>query len=60
MPHQHVLMDDFVEAAEAAGRWELINNPAGQVAANLTEHRPAAQIVADLMRQANQVLDELA
>jgi nitronate monooxygenase len=60
MPHQHVLMDDFVEAAQAAGRWELINNPAGQVAANLTEHRPAAQIVADLMRQADQVLDEIA
>ncbi len=60
MPLQQVLMDDFVEAAHAAGRWDLVNNPAGQVAASLTGQRPAAQIVADLMRQAHQVLDDIA
>lgn len=59
MPLQQVLMDDIVEAATAAGRWDLVNQPAGQVAANLTEHRPAAQIVADLMRQAHHVLDTI-
>ena len=32
---QGVLMDDFIAAAEAADRAELINNPAGQIAGML-------------------------
>lgn len=60
MPFQHVLMDDFVEAARVAGRWDLVNNPAGQVAATLTEHRPATRIVADMVSQANEALDHLS
>jgi NAD(P)H-dependent flavin oxidoreductase YrpB (nitropropane dioxygenase family) len=49
-PYQWVLMDDFVCAAEAAGRHELVNNPAGQGAGMLTQRRPAREIVAELAR----------
>jgi nitronate monooxygenase len=47
-PYQWVLMDDFVAAAEAADRQELVNNPAGQGAGMLTRRRPAHEIVAEL------------
>ena len=47
-PYQWVLMDDFVAAAEAAGRQELVNNPAGQGAGMLNQRRPARDIVAEL------------
>lgn len=60
MPYQHVLMDDFVVAAQRAGRWDLVNNPAGQVTGALHEIRPAAQIVASLVAEAETVLHELA
>lgn len=59
MPFQHVLMDDLVEAARRAGRWELVNNPAGQIAGRLREHRPAAEIVAGFMEEARRVLEGL-
>ena len=45
MPLQWVLMDDFVAAAEAAGKAELINNPCGQAAGMLGSVRPARRIV---------------
>ncbi|MGH9109634.1 MAG: NAD(P)H-dependent flavin oxidoreductase [Acidimicrobiales bacterium] len=56
MPLQHVLMDDLVESARVAGRWDLVNNPAGQVAGRLRHHKPAAQIVADFLREAEEAL----
>lgn len=59
MPLQHVLMDDLVESASRAGRWDLVNNPAGQIAGRLREHKPAAQIVADFVDEAEQVLAAL-
>lgn len=59
MPLQYILMDDFVAAAEAAGRQELINNPCGQVAGMLRRVRPARQIVEDMVAQALQVLGRL-
>lgn len=49
-PYQWVLMDDFVAAAEAADRQELVNNPAGQGAGMLQRRRPAREIVAELAR----------
>jgi NAD(P)H-dependent flavin oxidoreductase YrpB (nitropropane dioxygenase family) len=52
MPHQFVLMDDFVYSAEVAGRADLMNSPAGQVAGMLTEHVPAAVIVRRLVEEA--------
>lgn len=59
MPYQHVLMDDLVEAARRAGRWELVNNPAGQIAGRLREHRPAADIVAGIVDGARRALQAL-
>ena len=47
-PYQWVLMDDFVNAAEAADRQELVNNPAGQGAGMLRERKPAKRIVEEL------------
>ena len=47
-PYQWVLMDDFVNAAEAADRQELVNNPAGQGTGMLKHRRPARAIVAEL------------
>jgi nitronate monooxygenase len=60
MPLQWVLMDDFVAAAEAAGRFDLVNNPAGQIGGMLHERLPAAAIVERMVAQALATLDRLA
>jgi nitronate monooxygenase len=59
MPYQAVLMDDFVFAAQQAGRWDLANNPAGQAAGALNKIRPAAEIVASMVTEAEQVLNQM-
>ena len=59
MPHQAVIMDDFVTAAEAGGRWDLINNPAGQIAGMLSRHEPAADIVERMVREAVETIERL-
>jgi hypothetical protein len=41
-------MDDFVNAAEAADRQELVNNPAGQGAGMLRARQSAREIVREL------------
>lgn len=60
MPLQWVLMDDFVAAAEAAGRVDLINTPAGQIGGMLRERRPAAAIVQSMVDEARAILARLA
>ena len=60
MPLQVVLMDDFIAAAEAAGRFELINNPAGQIAGMLKQKRPAKDILLSMVREAEEGIDRLA
>lgn len=60
MPLQGVLMDDFVSAAEMAGRPDLINNPAGQIAGLLTQRRPARDIVNTIVEEAANVLDRMS
>ena len=59
MPLQGALVEDFVAAAERAGRYELTNNPAGQIAGMLTERKPAAQIMDELIQGAVEVLQGL-
>lgn len=59
MPLQWVLMDDFVAAAETAGQYHLMNNPAGQIGGMLTERRPAAEIVRSMVEGARGVLGHL-
>ena len=56
MPLQQVLMEDFVEAASQVGRHELINNPAGQIGGMLTERKPAAAIMDELIQGAVDVI----
>jgi NAD(P)H-dependent flavin oxidoreductase YrpB (nitropropane dioxygenase family) len=58
-PYQWVLMDDFVAAAEAAGRQELVNLPAGQGAGMLTQRMPARRIVEALAQGAIRELARL-
>lgn len=60
MPHQKVLFEDFVHAARAAGRLDLVSNPAGQVAGMLHEVRPAAAILRDLVAGAEAQIRRLA
>lgn len=60
MPLQGVLMDDFIAAAEAADRAELINNPAGQIAGMLKRKRPAKEILISMVREAEEGIDRLA
>lgn len=60
MPLQGVLMDDFVAAAEEAGRAELTNNPVGQIGGMLTRTRPARDILRSMVDDAAAVLDHLA
>lgn len=59
MPLQGVLMDDFVAAAEATGRHELINNPVGQIGGMLTRKRPAREILMSMVEEAEAVFDRL-
>jgi nitronate monooxygenase len=48
MPHQKVLMEDFLDACRRHGRLDLASNPCGQAAGMLREVRPAATILADM------------
>lgn len=57
MPLQWILFRDFRAAAERAGRWDLINNPAGQGGGRLSVVRPARAIFDDLVRGAVEALE---
>jgi NAD(P)H-dependent flavin oxidoreductase YrpB (nitropropane dioxygenase family) len=59
MPLQGVLMDDFVAAAAAANRADLINNPAGQIGGMLRRRRPARDILLSLVEEAESVMRRL-
>lgn len=56
MPHQKVLMEDFLDAARAAGRLDVVSSPCGQVAGMLNGRRPAAQIVHQMAADAEAVI----
>ena len=58
-PHQRVLMEDFLSAAQQAGRWDLYMNAAGQGAGMLTKRRPAKDIMEDLVEQTVETLTEM-
>lgn len=59
MPLQWVLLRDFRAAAEQAGRWDLLNNPAGQGGGRLDRVRPAREILEAMVREAVEVLEGL-
>ncbi|HVB76560.1 MAG TPA: nitronate monooxygenase [Candidatus Nitrosotalea sp.] len=59
MPLQSLLMEDLLAAAEAQGRFELLNNPAGQVGGMLNRVRPAREIFEQMQAGAEARLREL-
>ena len=60
MPLQWVLLREFRAAAVAAGRYDLVNNPAGQGGGRLTMVRPARDIFDRLVSEATVTLERLA
>lgn len=56
MPHQKVLMEDFLDAARKAGRVDIVGNPCGQIAGMLRGRRPAAEIVAQMAAETEAVI----
>lgn len=56
MPHQKVLMEDFLHVARREGRLDLVSNPCGQVAGMMHEVRPAKAIFDDMVRGAEAAL----
>jgi hypothetical protein len=52
-------MEDFKEAAMAAGRFEITMNAGGQGAGMITERRPAIDIFNDLIETTRMSLDRL-
>jgi len=58
-PLQRILMEDFQVAALAVKRDDLAFSPAGQIGGMITERRPAAEIVNDLVTGAIEVLKHL-
>lgn len=60
MPLQGILMEEFVSAAQAAGRHDLVNNPAGQIAGALDQIRPARDIFMDLVQGAVDAIERLS
>jgi NAD(P)H-dependent flavin oxidoreductase YrpB (nitropropane dioxygenase family) len=59
-PHQRVLMEDFLESAKAAKRWDLFMNAAGQGAGALSRRRPAAEIMSTLVEDTIAALTDVA
>jgi NAD(P)H-dependent flavin oxidoreductase YrpB (nitropropane dioxygenase family) len=57
MPLQGILFRDFLAAAELAGCYDLINNPAGQGGGRLHAVRPAREIYETIVREAIEVLE---
>ena len=59
MPYQRVITDDFNESVAAADKLELHMNPAGQIAGMITEHKPAKQIMEELVSGTIATLEEI-
>jgi NAD(P)H-dependent flavin oxidoreductase YrpB (nitropropane dioxygenase family) len=53
---QGVLVRDLMYSVEQAGRHELLMNAAGQTAGMVKQKRPAAEIVADMVAEAAEIL----
>ncbi|MFN0299655.1 MAG: NAD(P)H-dependent flavin oxidoreductase [Burkholderiales bacterium] len=60
MPLQWVLLREFRAAAEAANRYDLINNPAGQGGGRVKAIRPAKAIFDGLVAESIDALNALA
>jgi NAD(P)H-dependent flavin oxidoreductase YrpB (nitropropane dioxygenase family) len=59
MPLQGLIQEPLTRAAKAAGRWDLIGNPSGQVSGMLTEQRPAKEILMNMVNEAEDVIERM-
>lgn len=57
LPHQKVLMEDFMDAARRSGRVDLASNPAGQIAGKLRDRRAAGDIVMQMVSETKIALE---
>ena len=51
MPLQFVLFDDFVWSAEQSKKYELMNNPAGQISGMINKVKNAKDIVKEMVQE---------
>jgi NAD(P)H-dependent flavin oxidoreductase YrpB (nitropropane dioxygenase family) len=58
MGAQGIVSGEISTAARAAGKLELLMNPAGQISGMLHESRPAREILEDLVRDTARILSE--
>ena len=56
MGAQALLIHDLTYSIQQAGRHELLMNAAGQTAGMLTQRRPAAEILREMVAEAAEIL----
>jgi NAD(P)H-dependent flavin oxidoreductase YrpB (nitropropane dioxygenase family) len=59
MPLQNLLVSEAHQRLIRSGRPEVVPMPAGQIVGRITEVRPVADVMADLIKEANQTLEKL-
>ncbi len=59
MPLQGIVQEPFTQAARAAGRWDLVANPSGQISGMLEKRRPAREILMDMVDEAQETIEGL-
>ncbi len=55
MPLQFVLFDDFVWSAEQSNKYELMNNPAGQISGMINQVKPAKEIILNMVSEFEEI-----
>ena len=59
MPLQNLLVSEAHQRLIRSGRPEVVPMPAGQIVGRITEVRPVAAVMADLIKEAHQTLEKL-
>ena len=59
MPLQGIVQEPFTQAARAAGRWDLVGSPSGQISGMLDKRRPAKDILLDMVGEARETIEVL-
>lgn len=59
MPLQNVLVSEAHTRLARAGDPEVVSMPVGQIVGRMTEVRPVAEVLADLLRELDETLDRL-
>jgi NAD(P)H-dependent flavin oxidoreductase YrpB (nitropropane dioxygenase family) len=59
MPLQNLLVSEAHQRLIRSGQPDLVPMPAGQIVGRITEVRPVAAVMADLIREADHTLERL-